>query len=79
MITIVIHIINEDPIVAEVEQLPQPNATNITIHNPRLRDGKLLHYLERDVTEVIWPMHRISFIEILADNEQEDIITFVRE
>ena len=79
MITIIIHILNEDPVVAEMEHLPQPDATNFIIQNPRLRDGKLLHYLDRDVTEVLWPMHRINYIEILPDIEEDDVITFVRE
>ena len=79
MITVIIHILNEDPVVAEIDQLPAPEATNIKIQNPRLRDGKILHYLQSDVSEVIWPMHRINYIEILADIEQEEIITFVRE
>ena len=71
MQTIVIHIFNEDPIVAEVDQLPQPYATSITVHNPRLRDGKRLPYLESGVTEVFWPLNRINFIEVRPDYEPE--------
>jgi hypothetical protein len=47
--------------------------------NPRLKDGKDLHYLEHNVNKVIWPLTRVNFIEILDDAEEEKIIGFVRE
>jgi hypothetical protein len=77
--TIVIHIMNEDPIVGEVEELPAPQDTIITIHNPRRRDGKDLHYLQSDVVTIIWPIGQISFIELLPSGIEEDIIGHVRE
>jgi hypothetical protein len=77
--TIVIHIMNEDPIVGEVEELPASQDTTITIHNPRRRDGKDLHYLQSDVVTVIWPIAQISFIELLPSGIEEDIIGHVRE
>jgi hypothetical protein len=77
--TIVIHIMNEDPIVGEVEELPGTQDTNITIHNPRRRDGKDLHYLQSDVVTIIWPIAQISFIEILPSGVEEEIIGHVRE
>jgi hypothetical protein len=38
-----------------------------------------LHYLEANVVQVIWPLHRISLIEVLQGEEDEHIIGFVRE
>ncbi|GAB4489022.1 MAG: hypothetical protein Fur0016_19990 [Anaerolineales bacterium] len=79
MPTILIHILNEDPILGEVNELPAPTDQIITVKNPRRRDGKDLHYLQANVTEVIWPMVRIAFIEIIPGEEEEEIIGFVRE
>ena len=79
MIKVLIHILNEDPVVGEVEEIPSAQTLNIAVHHPRLRDGKPLSYLERDVTVVIWPMHRINFVEVYPDDEEEDIISHVRE
>lgn len=78
-ISIIIHIANEDPIVAEIEQLPGPTDTSITVQNPRRRDGKEIHYLQRDVTTVIWPIDKLNFIEIAPSEEAEDILTPWRE
>lgn len=79
MPTILIHIMNEDPILGEVNELPAPTDQIITVKNPRRRDGKDLHYLQANVTDVIWPIARIAFIEIIPGEEEEEIIGFVRE
>lgn len=79
MPTLILHIVNEDPVVGEVDALPSPADNLVILKNPRKRDGKDLHYLEPNVTMVIWPMSRITFIEILPTSEEEEIITFVRE
>ena len=78
MPTIVLHMLNEEPVLGEVDELPQKTDTLMLVRSPRRRDGKDLPYLEGNVTSVIWPTNRISFIEILPGSEEE-IISFVRE
>ena len=77
--SIVLHIQNEDPVIGEVEQLPAPTDIMVTLANPRRMDGKDLHYLAENVVNVIWPIHRLNFIEILPTREEEELIGFVRE
>lgn len=77
--TVLIHVAGEEAIMAEVEELPGPNATNITIENPRRRDGKDLHYILPEVNTVIWPMSGVTFIEVMPSGVEEDVISFVRE
>jgi hypothetical protein len=79
MPTILLHIMNEDPILGEVEQLPAVNDYLILLKNPRKRDGKDLIYLDPNVTQVYWPLTRINFIEIIPSGDEEEIISFVRE
>lgn len=79
MPTILIHVMNEDPVMGEVDELPNPTDQLMTVKNPRRRDGKDLHYLEANVTSVIWPLTRILFIEVMPSGDEDDIITFVRE
>lgn len=76
---IIVHMLNEDPVVCEVDELPQKNDTILLVHNPRRRDGKDLNYLEVNVNTVIWPLARISFIEVMPGAEDEKIVSFVRE
>lgn len=78
-ISIILHLTNEDPVVGELEELPQPTDQTIIVNNPRLKDGKDLHYLEAEVTTMIIPLHRVTFIEIIPSAEIDEVITFVRE
>lgn len=79
MPTLLIHVQNDDPVMGEVDELPSPSDQIVVIKNPRRKDGKDLHYLEPNVTTMIWPIVRVTFIEVMPSGEEEDIITFVRE
>jgi hypothetical protein len=77
--TVILHISGEPSIVGEVEDLPKASDTIITVSNPRLRDGKDVHYLEHNVVKVIWPLEKLALIEVLESEEEENLISFVRE
>jgi len=79
MPTVLIHLLNEDPILGEIENLPGPTDSNLIVTNPRKRDGKDLANIVQNVTTVIWPMNRCMFIEVIPGDEEEQIISFVRE
>ncbi len=79
MQSIIIHITNDDPILGEIDEMPDPTDQFITLKNPRRKDGKDLHYLEQNVSTVIFPIVKINFIEVLSGGEEEEIITFVRK
>jgi len=77
--TLLLHINNEDPILCEVEHLPAMTDTIIVGKNPRLKDGKDLRNLFPNVTTVIWPINRMNFVEVIPTDEEEKVISFVRE
>lgn len=79
MPTLLIHVQNDDPVMGEVDEMPSPTDQIVVIKNPRRKDGKDLHYLEPNVTTMIWPIMRVTFIEVMPSGEEEEIITFVRE
>ena len=79
MYTLIVHVTNEEPILIEVEKLPEPTDTCVIGMNPRKRSGKEVHYIDAEVNTVIFPWHRISFIELMPGGEEEEIISFVRE
>ena len=49
------------------------------VNNPRKRDGKDLANVVQNVTQVIWPISRCAFIEVIPGEDEEQIISFVRE
>jgi hypothetical protein len=77
--SIILHIPGEPSVVGEIEELPKSTDTIITVSNPRLRDGKDVHYIEPNVTKVIWPLIKVALIEVLESEEEESLIGFVRE
>jgi hypothetical protein len=79
MPTIILHIQNEDPVLGEVDELPSMADSMILVRNPRMRDGKELHYLNTEVNEVIWNLARVTFIEVMGGDSDDEIISFVRE
>ncbi len=79
MISVVVHIANEDAIVCELDEIPGPTDLYILMQNPRRRDGKDIHYLDEEVTSMLVPWHRVNFVQLLPSGESEKIIGFVRE
>jgi hypothetical protein len=77
--SVILHVAGESSVMGEVEELPKPTDTIVTISNPRLRDGKDIHYLEPNVVKVIWPLNKLTLIEVLESQEEENLIGFVRE
>ncbi|HEY2979775.1 MAG TPA: hypothetical protein VGJ22_01225 [Anaerolineales bacterium] len=77
--TVILHIAGETAVAGEIEELPKPTDTILVVSNPRSRDGKDLHYLESNVVKVIWPLAKLTLIEVLQGQEEEKIIGFVRE
>lgn len=78
-VQVLIHIANEEPILAEMEKIPSTTDTLIVALNPRARDNKDLRYLAANVTQVVWPINRVTFIEILPSADEDKIVGFVRE
>lgn len=78
-LTVIVHINNEDAVMGEVDELPSATDQLIVVQNPRKRDGKDLHYIDEDVNTLIFPFHRINFIQVLPSADVEEVIGFVRE
>jgi len=79
--SLVVHLMNEDPILAETERLPEPGDVSLALSSPRRRDGARPHYLTQGVTEIVLPMHRVSFIEVIPEEKEKEgeEVVFYRE
>ncbi len=78
-LTILLHILNEDAVVGEIEEMPDPSSQYLLIRSPRLRDGRDVTYLLPETNVVVYPWHRIMSIEVLTTEGEDKIVTFVRE
>ena len=79
MITVYVHIEGLETTLMEIEDLPGPTDTIIIGRNPRRRDGKDAPYMLQEVNTVIIPVHRLVFVEVMTDEQEEEIETFIRE
>lgn len=76
---VIVHLMNEDPILADMETLPDPAHNSIFLTNPRRRDGRSVHYITQGATGFIFPMTRVTFIEIMQEEEAKEVVEFFRE
>ena len=77
--SVIVHIRNAEPMLAEIDEMPQSTDVLIKLSNPRQKDGKDLIFLERNVVSVYWPWAEISFLEILPGDTAEEVVSFIRE
>ncbi|RLC59007.1 MAG: hypothetical protein DRI79_05265 [Chloroflexi bacterium] len=77
--TVMIHLLNEDAIVAETERIPEPTDQVLVVTNVRRRDGRDVSYILPESSKVIFPWTRIHCVEILPSEEEEKIVSFIRE
>jgi hypothetical protein len=80
MRSVIAHISQEDPFLAEMIELPKATDNCAEFFNPRLRDGKPLRYASVGMSSLIFPMHRVMFIEVMASEEERaQVVEFFRE
>jgi hypothetical protein len=77
--TVLIHISNEEAVVGEVEELPDPSNQVLIVNNVRYRDGRQVSYVLPETDTVIYPWARIHCVEIMPGEEKEEVVSFVRE
>ncbi|MGC9397504.1 MAG: hypothetical protein ACP5HM_00025 [Anaerolineae bacterium] len=77
--TILIHVMNEDAVIGEMEEIPDPADQFLLVKSPRLRDGRDVPYFLPETNQAIYPWHRIHSVEILPQEGEERIVTFIRE
>jgi hypothetical protein len=79
-IEVLLHILNEESVMGEVDHVPDPKDQVLILKNARYRDGRDVTYLLPDTNTVIYPWDRIHCVEILSGEEEgEEVVSFVRE
>lgn len=71
MITLLVHISNEESIKLDVEELPRSTDTAVIGRNPRDKTEKEPRWLEEGVSTIIIPLWRITFVEVLPSAAEE--------
>jgi len=77
--TVLIHLLNEEPILAEIEEIPKPSDQVLIVSAARRRDGREVSYLLPEASKIVFPWSRIHCVEVLLGEGEEDVLSFVRE
>jgi hypothetical protein len=77
--TILLHILNEEAVVGEIEDMPDPKDQVLIVHNVRYRDGRDVSYVLPETKTVVYAWTRIHCVEILPGDAEEEVITFIRD
>jgi len=77
--TVLLHLVDENLIIGEVDQLPNPADQFMILNDPKQRDGSRPAFLRSDVDIILVPWHRIAFVQIVPEMGSESVIGFVRE
>ena len=78
-VAVLVHILNEEAVMGEVEQIPEPTDQVLIVSNLRYRDGREVSYILPDTNMVVYPWTRIHCVEILPTAVEEKVVSFVRE
>lgn len=79
-IRVVVHVMNEDPFVADLEELPPANATYLYVKNPRTRDNKPVPWAAERLRAVMFPLARITFIEeVVTQADEREVERFYKD
>lgn len=70
-ITAILHFSGEDAIVGEMEELPDATQQFVVVRNPRRKDGKRVSHIEADAKAILYPLARITFIELMDGTASE--------
>ncbi|RMG86162.1 MAG: hypothetical protein D6712_08090 [Chloroflexi bacterium] len=71
MITLLLHIANQEPVKVEVDEMPKPTDVVIIGKNPRERNDKEFPWVEDGVTTVIFPWWRINYVQVLPSRDED--------
>ena len=63
---VVIHIANEQPLLADLYEMPAPSHVSLVCTNVRMLDGKKPIFIDHADSVFVFPYVTIRFIEILA-------------
>ncbi len=78
-ISVILHIMGEDPIRGEIEEIPAPTDAFVRVTNVRRVDGKEVANIDPKADSIIYPWHRLTFVELMAsEKDLGEVVGFFR-
>lgn len=75
-----IHIVSEDPVLGELDEMPDPTHMFLRVRNATRKDGKPLELVDDRATSIAYPWSRVTFVEFFnEESARESVMGFFRE
>jgi hypothetical protein len=82
-VTTIIHVSNEDPVLGDLDEMPDAKDKFLLVGNPSRREGKPVTLIADGVSTLIYPWSRVSYVEILGEGldsaRRESAAGFIRD
>jgi hypothetical protein len=75
VIRAILHLLNDQPLAAELLQEPHPSDSSLICTNLRTIDGKKPVFIDFSTSTFLFPMSAVRFIEILRTSEDGERMT----
>ncbi|MEI7555522.1 hypothetical protein [Candidatus Chlorohelix sp.] len=80
MAIVILHVLNQDAIVGEMDKLPDPKDSFVSISNPRKMDNRPVTFIDKRAKVIMFPWNQIFFIEVMeSEEEKRDTLNIWRE
>jgi len=77
---VILHVLNQDAIVGEMDKLPDPKDSFVSISNPRKMDNRPVTFIDKRAKVIMFPWNQIFFIEVMeSEEEKRDTLNIWRE
>lgn len=77
--TVLIHLLNDEPVLAEMDRLPEAADQVMIVTGVRRMDGQEVAFLQPSAGTVIFPWARIQCVEVMGAGAEDEIVSFIRE
>jgi hypothetical protein len=75
-----IHIMSEDSVLCELDEMPDPTHAFLRVRNMTRKDGKKLDMIDERATSVAYPWSRITYVEFFNEESAREVVMgFFRE
>lgn len=79
-IRVLIHFPNDDAVLGEMDDMPDPTHTYIRVRNVSRKDGKSIDLVDNRTTSIAYPWSRITYVEFFNEEAaREAVMGFFRE
>ncbi len=75
---VLVHLLNEEPFQADMDELPSSTSSHIYLKNLRTREGKPVTWNSKGTIGMLFPWTRVLYIEVMVQG-QEQIEKFYRD